>query len=250
MEPSDDDEKKRIEKRKQKHADFDALIDEVQRYGESRKARPDQTPTDVRLESMLSVVNGELPLIAEANDQQQIESAVAYAQRHGLKLQIYGGYDAVESAELLKKYDVPVIVAGVYRLPMRRNDAYDASYSLPQRLRAAGVQYCIGGAGAGSPNGAAAARNLPYHAACAVAYGLPPEEAIRAITLSSAEILGVADRIGSLSVGKDATLIISTGDILETESNVTHAWIQGRKVDLGSRHQMLYEKYREKYSRK
>ena len=249
MEPSDDDEKKRITKRTEKHNDFDALIDEARRYGIARNSRPDQIPTNVRLESLLSVIDGELPLIAEANDQRQIESAVAYAQRHSLKLIIYGGYDAADSAELLKKYDVPVIIAGVYRLPMRRNDPYDTPYTLPKRLRAAGVKFCIGGPGAGSPGGAAAARNLPYHAANAVAYGLSPAEALRAITLSSAEILGVDDKIGSLTVGKDATLIISTGDILQTESNVTHAWIQGRKVDLGSRHQMLYEKYRLKYSR-
>ncbi|MCG8652220.1 MAG: amidohydrolase family protein, partial [Pirellulales bacterium] len=100
------------------------------------------------------------------------------------------------------------------------------------------------------PGGAANARNLPYHAATAVAYGLPHDQAVRAITLSAAEILGVDDKIGSLTVGKDATLIIADGDILETESNVTAAFIQGRAVDLSSRHKMLYEKYKLKYSRR
>ena len=98
--------------------------------------------------------------------------------------------------------------------------------------------------------GAANARNLPYHAATAVAYGLPHDQALRAITLSAAEVLGVADQIGSLAIGKDATLILADGDILETETEVTQAFIQGRVVDLGSRHQTLYKKYKLKYSRR
>ena len=249
MEPRDNDEKKRLEKRAKKHAEFDALLDEARRYEEARESRPNATNTDVRLESLLPVVNGQLPIIAEANDQAAIESAIAYAQRQKLGLTICGGYDAESCAELLKKYDVGVIVGGVYRLPRRRNDPYDSSYTLPARLKAAGIKFCIGGSGAGSPLGGASARNLPYHAANAVAYGLDATEALRAITLSAAEILGVSDSIGSLTVGKDATLLIVDGDILETQSNVTHAWIQGREVDLGSRHKMLYEKYRKKYSR-
>ena len=82
-----------------------------------------------------------------------------------------------------------------------------------------------------------------------MAYGLPHLDGLRAITLSAAEILGVADRVGSISIGKDATLILADGDILETETNVEVAFIQGRAVDLGSRHKMLYEKYKLKYSR-
>ena len=247
MEPRDDDEKKRIEKRTKKHADFDALLAEAKRYGEGRDQRPDQTPTDVRLESLVPLITGELPLIAEANDQHEIESAVAFAVRHQLKLIIFGGYDAAECSELLNHYDVPVIVGGVYRLPRRRHDAFDGAYTLPARLKQAGVKFCIGGHGSGAPGGAANARNLPYHAATAVAHGLEQEAGLRAITLASAEILGVADRIGSLTVDKDATLLITNGDIFETQTNVSQAWIQGRAVDLSSRHTMLYDKYRAKY---
>jgi imidazolonepropionase-like amidohydrolase len=250
MNPRDDDDKKRRERREQKMTEFDALLDEARRYGEAREKRPDETPTDVRLESLLPLIAGEQPLIAEADLQSEIESAVAYAQQQGLRLVIYGGYDAAECSALLNKYQVPVIIAATYRLPKRRDDAYDAAYTLPQRLRRAGVHFAIGGAGAGSPGGAAAARNLPYHAGAAVAYGLPHAEALRAITLSAAEILGVSDRIGSITVGKDATLIITDGDILETKNHVTAAFIQGRVVDLGSRHKTLFEKYKQKYSRR
>ena len=249
MHPRVDDREKRASEQAERYSELDALLDEARRYGEARIAHPEQTPTDVRLESLLPVIDGAVPMIVEANRQEVIESAVAYAQGKGIKLVIYGGYDAPRCAELLKRYDVPVIIAAVYRLPLRRHDAYDAAFTLPQRLRSAGVKYCIAGEGPGYPGGASNTRNLPYHAACAVAYGLPREEAIRSITLSAAEILGVDDRVGSISVGKDATLLIVDGDILETKSNVTHAFIQGREVDLGSRHRTLYEKYRKKYSR-
>lgn len=247
--PRDDDDAKRRQDREKRLAEFDDLLDQTRRYGQSRQARPDQTPSNLRLESLLPIVEGRLPLIVEADRQSVIESAVAYAVAQGLKLVIYGGYDADRCAAILKQYDIPVIIASTYRLPLRRDDPYDAPYTLPDRLRRAGVRYAIGGSGAGSPGGAAAARNLPYHAAVATAYGLPEQDALRAITLSTAEILGVDNRIGSITVGKDATLLITDGNILETETHVTDAYIQGRKVDLGSRHKMLYEKYLKKYAK-
>jgi imidazolonepropionase-like amidohydrolase len=250
MHPREDDEEKRRELREEKLAVLDALLDEARRYGEARQSDEDTTPSDVRLESLLPVIRKELPLIVEADWQYEIESAVTYAQKQSLKLVIYGGYDAERCSALLKEYHVPVIIASTYRLPLRRDDPYDASYTLPAKLHEAGVAFAIGGQGAGSPGGAANARNLPYHAAVAVAYGLSREQAIRGITLSAAEVLGVSDRIGSIDVGKDATLIVSDGDILETESNVTRAFIQGRAVDLGSRHKTLYEKYKRKYQRR
>jgi imidazolonepropionase-like amidohydrolase len=250
MHPRDEDEKKRIEKREEKLAELDALLDEARRYGEARDKRPEETPTDLRLESLLPVIARQQPLFAEAELQSEIESAISYAQSQALRLVIYGGYDAAECADLLKEYQIPVIVGSTYRLPLRRDDPYDSSYTLPERLRQAGVHFAIAGEGAGSPGGAANMRNLPYHAAVAAAYGLPHDEALRAITLSAAEVLGVGDRIGSITVGKDATLIIADGDILETETHVTAAYIQGRVVDLGNRHKMLYEKYKLKYSRR
>ena len=106
------------------------------------------------------------------------------------------------------------------------------------------MKFCISGTAASRSSNA---RNLPYHAGTAVAYGLPHDEALKAITLYPAEILGVADRVGSLHPGTDATLMVTTGDPLETISNVVSAWIQGRGVDLDSRHKRLYRKYREKY---
>jgi hypothetical protein len=246
--PRDDDDAKRRKQREEKLSEFDALLDQVRRYQDARNDRAEQTPINIRLESLMPLVAGERPLSVEADAQSEIESAVAYGESQGLRVIIYGGYDAERCAAMLKQFQVTVIVASTYRLPLRRDDPYDAAYTLPDRLRRAGVRFAIGGPGAGAPGGAASARNLPYHAAVAVAYGLPPGDALRAITLAPAEILGVADRIGSITVGKDATLLITDGDILETETNVTDAYIQGRKVDLGSRHTVLYEKYKQKYT--
>ena len=248
MHPRDDDPEKRAEKQAEKYSQLDALLDEARRYGEARASRPEQTPTDLRLESLLPVIDGSLPMIVEADRQGVIESAVAYATSKGIKLIVYGGYDAADCADLLKQFDIPVIIAAIYRLPLRRHDPYDASFTLPERLRKAGVKFCIAGEGPGYPGGASNTRNLPYHAACAVAHGLPRSEALRSITLSAAQILGVDDRVGSITTGKDATLIVVDGDILETKSNVTKAYIQGREVDLGSRHKTLYEKYMKKYA--
>ena len=129
-------------------------------------------------------------------------------------------------------------------LPERRWDAYDAPFALPAKLHEAGVRFCIAGAERFGNE-----CNLPYQAARASAHGLPREEALRAITLYPAQILGVSDRVGSIEAGKDATLIVTDGDPLEIRSRVEIEFIQGRRVDLSSRHEILFNKYEEKYRR-
>jgi len=221
-------------------------FDDARAYLAARKNSDEPPPVDLRQESMRPVLERKMPLIVEAEAIAQIQAAVAFAQQQNVKLVIYGGYDAADCAELLNKHNVPVIVAGVYRLPLRRSDQFDAAYTLPARLHAAGVPFCISGSGR---FGASNARNLPYHAATAAAYGLPREAAIKSITLAPAEILGVGKQVGSLEKGKHATLFVSTGDPLETGSQVTRAYVQGREVDLSDKHKMLWRKYQQKYER-
>ena len=246
---SSSDDQQRRKEREQRLQEFDQLLDQARRYARLRESS-DQGATNVRLESLIPLLRKEMPLIAHADRQSEIEAAVTYAVSQDLKLVIYGGYDAEQCAPLLKQYEVPVIVGTTYRLPLRRNDPYDHPYTLPARLQRAGVLFSIGGPGFGGPGGAASVRNLPYHAAVAAAYGLTQAQVIEAITLSAAKVLNVARRIGSIELGKDATIIIADGNILETETNVVDAYIQGRKVDLGSRHEMLNEKYLKKYSQR
>ncbi len=213
-------------------------------YMKARKAAPDDHLTDLRYEAMIPVLEGKLPLIVTAESIREIRAAVGFAVEQGVKLVIYGGYDAPLCADLLKQHDVPVIVAGTYRLPMRESDPYDTPYTVPERLRQAGVKYCIASIG---KFGASGVRNLPFHAANAVAFGLPEEEALRAITTYPAEILGVANRVGSLDEGKDATLILCNGDPLDPATQVEGAYIQGRIVELNDRHKRLWHKYEKKY---
>lgn len=222
-------------------------FDEARTYLAARRADGgDDSPHDynARWEALAPVLEGKLPLVIEADEIQQIQSALAFAEREKIKVILSGGYDAPECVDLLKKLDVPVIVGGVHRLPRRRDDAYDAPFTVPARLHAAGVRFCIA-----SNERASMVRNLPYHAGVAAAYGLPPAEAIKAITLYPAQILGVSERLGSLEAGKDATLIVTTGDPLEAPSQLMHAFIQGRRVELNDRQKRLWEKYKEKYRR-
>lgn len=240
---SGEEVQKRTRERDDRLKKLGTLFDEARAYRVAKRADPER-PVDARLEAMLPVLAGKLPLIVLANEVDAIRDAVAFAVREDVKLILLGGYDAPLVANLLKEHDVPVIVGGVHILPQRRSEPYDTPFTVADRLRRAGVRYAISG---GNRFGASATRNLPYHAAHAVAFGLPTDEALKAITLYPAEILGVGKRVGSLEVGKDATLFVASGDILETETQVEDSWIQGRRLHQTDKHRQLFEKYREKY---
>jgi imidazolonepropionase-like amidohydrolase len=219
------------------------MLADARAYAKSKAANP-AFPRDARWESLQDVLVGKLPVIFHADEARQIRAAIAFAEQEKLRPIIAGGYDALACAELLKKHDVPVIVGGVYRLPRRRGDDYDGPFTLPARLHEAGIRFCISSQ---DRHGASSIRNLPYHAATAVAYGLDSDTALKAITLAPAQILGVGDKVGSLEVGKHATLFVATGDPLDTPTQVEMAWITGRKVELNDRHKRLYRKYEQKY---
>ena len=235
----DDDGEQDASKRDQQLRRLEKVFDDAEVYRSAKKANPNQA-IDLRWEAMLPVLEGTVPVVALAERAPQIQSAVAFASRRKLKLIIEGGYDAVECAELLRSEKVPVIVSGVYRIPLRRNDPYDHAYPLPARLQKAKVKFCIAGS---ARFDASNIRNLPYHAAMAVAFGLPKDAALRAITLTPAEMLGVGKQVGSLDEGKMATLIVADGEIFDTATNVTRAFVQGRVVELNDRHKRLYRKY-------
>ncbi|MCK7594518.1 amidohydrolase family protein [Pseudomarimonas salicorniae] len=201
---------------------------------------------DLRWEAMRPVLRGELPLFVHADDAASIEDALAFARKESLRIVIVGGLEAWRLAALLRQDDVPVIVGGTQVLPLRRHDPVDAVYANPARLHEAGVRFAI--ASPGDSFSTSNERNLPYQAASAVAHGLPADEGLKSVTLYAAQILGVADRLGSLEVGKDATLIVTDGDPLEVTTRVERAFIGGREIDLDNRHQRLYEKYQRKYA--
>lgn len=200
---------------------------------------------DSRWEAMLPVVRGTLPVFVHADERDQIQAAVAWAKQENLKITIVGGLEAWKVADLLKANDVPVIVGPVLTLPLHREDPFDATYACPAKLFAAGVRFCVAGETGGM--GAMADRNLPYQAGKAAAYGLPPAEALKAITLYPAQLLGVAGELGSIEVGKRATLIVTNGDPIEIATNVEQAYIDGARIDLSNKQTRLYEKYQKKY---
>ena len=198
--------------------------------------------TDSRWEAMIPVLEGKIPVFVHADDLSQIQAAITWSEEEQVKIVLVGGHDAWRVAEQLVAKHTPVIVNEIQSAPLQAWEPYDLVFSLPKRLKDAGVAFCISGSSDPSFS-----RNVPYQAATAAAYGLSKEDAIKSITLYAAQVLGIADRVGSLEVGKDATLFISTGDPLEPSSTVEQLYIEGKKVDMRDKHKQLYEKYREKY---
>jgi imidazolonepropionase-like amidohydrolase len=223
---------------------IDAVFDTAEAYVAARDADASQ-PVDIRWEAMRDVLPGgadQRPVFIFASDFDQITSAVTWAIERGLKPVIVGARDADLAAKLLVKHHVPFILSGIHNFPKRADLPFDHAFTLPQRLEAAGVQWALA-----SGEETAHERSLPYNAAKAVSYGLDPDVAIRSITLSAAEILGIADDYGHLAEGASATLIITDGTPLEIMTHVERAFIDGREIDLTNKQSVLRDKYVEKY---
>ena len=207
----------------------------------ARDRRAAAPSPDPRLASLLPYAKGEKPVIFRAEGRVEILDALKIAGDLKLKAVISGGAEAWKVADALKAAKVPVLVGGTLRLPTSPTDPYDAAYANPARLLEAGVSFAIksGGGDVGT-----ASRNLPYDAGMAVAYGLPESAALRAVTLAPAEILGVADQLGSLDVGKRANLVITAGHVLQPTAEVKGLFLAGKPLAAESRHTRLYQKFK------
>lgn len=197
---------------------------------------------DPRWEAMLPVLQGEIPVLVNADDATQIHAALNWSKQQNVRMVLLSGEDAARFAPELAERHIQVILDPTWALPRRRWEPYDEPFTAAARLHAAGVEFCF--SGGGSTFGASNARNLPHHAAAAVAYGLPRDVALRAMTQAAAAILGVGDQLGTLEVGKEATLIVTDGDPLDIRSHVVRAFIGGRETSLETRQTRLWEKYR------
>jgi imidazolonepropionase-like amidohydrolase len=221
------------------------IFDAARVYQTARRAaeagKAPAIDVDPRFEALRPVLDGKLPLYIHADEKPQIESALDWAKHEKLtNLVLVAGPDAQYLAERLAKARIPVVLTGVLALPSRRWEPYDAAYAAAGILHQAGVKVAIGGGPDPSQ-----ARNLPFNAAMAAAFGLPKDVALRAVTLTPAEILGVADRIGSLDPGKEASFLLTDGDPLEIVTHVERVWIAGREIDLAhERQRQLYDRYR------
>jgi imidazolonepropionase-like amidohydrolase len=193
-----------------------------------------------RLEALAPYARGEKPVIIQASRREEILEALKLADELKIKIILSGGIDAWKVAEDIKKRDIPVILGPVMSLPYESTDPFDAPYTCAAKLHAAGVRFCL------RSQGDSNTRNLPYQAAMAVAYGLPPEEGLRAVTLYPAQILGVADELGILRAGKRANLVITNGDILQATTQVVGSFIDGKPYAAEDKQTRLYERYRER----
>jgi imidazolonepropionase-like amidohydrolase len=187
-------------------------------------------------------VAAQKPVFIQATDTDQIASALEVCAELAMRPIIVGGHDTGAIADELKRRDVGVILTGVLDLPRRDDAPYDEHYALAARLASAGVRFSIA-SGEETPH----ERNLPYAAAMSAAHGLASERAVASITIDAARMLGIAERYGSLEVGKSATLIVTTGSPLDVRTRVRQAFIDGRTIDLRNKQTDLAEKYREKY---
>jgi imidazolonepropionase-like amidohydrolase len=203
----------------------------------------DRGNTNLKLASAKRLFSKEQRLFIHCNTVKEMLVAIDFVKEFGFNVTIVGGSESYQVAPLLKQNNISVILQQLFSLPTSEDDDVDQTFKTPATLQKAGVLFALT-----DEDGQTVGRNLMFNAGEAVAYGLSKEEALQAITLNAAKILGVADKTGSIEVGKDANIIISNGDILDMKTSVvTKAFIQGRDVDLNDKHKELNEKYKKKY---
>jgi imidazolonepropionase-like amidohydrolase len=213
-------------------------MDRARHYAQAmEKGSVSKYDRDLKLEALAPVVRGELPVLVFANRARDIRNAVEFCDKRKLKMILAGGGEAYKLKDLLRSKDIPVILRPMLSLPPDEDDPYDRELTQPAELAAAGVKLAI----ASFDN--SFARRLGQNAANAVAYGLPYDEALRAVTINPAQILGLGSQIGTLEQGKTANVIVTNGDPLELTTDVKYLFIKGQLTSTENRHHLLYEKY-------
>ena len=209
-------------------------------------AAPAHEETNLKFEAVKGLFNKSQKLYVHGNTVKQILVALDFVKEFGFDVVIVGGSESYQVADLLKQNNVSVILQQPHSLPTASDDDVDQPYKTAAALQKAGVLFAIS-----DDDAQTRGRNLPFNAGTAAAYGLTKEEALAAISLNAAKIMGVADKAGSIEAGKDANIVVSEGDLLDMRtSNVTDAFIQGRKIDLTDKHKLLNERYEQKYELK
>lgn len=237
----EDKEGKQKENQEKRIKELFTAFEDAYSYYTAKKANT-IIQTDQRWEAMLPVFEQKIPVFAVANELKQIYTALELAEKYKVKLVLVGASDSWKIAKLLAEKKIPVVLERIHSLPDREDEDIDLPYKKPKILYDAGVKFCL------SMDGFWQQRNLPFLAGTAIAYGLPQEEALKSITLYTAQILGIADRIGSIEQGKEATLFISEGDALDMKTCILYkAFVQGKEIQLTSIQTELYQKYMQKY---
>ncbi len=221
-------------------------IEAARHYRQATEAGKGRAEKDLKLEALAQCLDGRLPVIVLANNKRDIEGAVEFAEKEGLKMILAGGRDAWKVKDMLAEKKIPVILGLTQSLPNEQDDPYDRPFLNPSALVEAGVKIAFAsGAGGGfGPGGPHNSRTIPYEAGQAVPYGLDEDDALKALTLWPAEILGVADRFGTIETGKAGNLIVTNGNPLDITTRVEHLIINGREVPTANMQRDLYEEYR------
>lgn len=205
-------------------------------------AEDKHTETNLKFEAVSKLFTREQKLFIHCDIVKEILLSIDIAKEFNFDVVIAGGADAWMVADQLKQNNVAVVLSQPHNLPVMQDDDVDQPYKTASQLKQAGVLYCI------SNEGFWQQRNLPFEAGTIGAYGLNKEEALSAVTLNTARILGIDKTTGSLEIGKDANIAVSTGDLLDMRSSVvTQVFIQGREVNLDNKQKQLYERYKYKY---
>lgn len=242
MRPTGSNKNKAKERRDQSLQNINTIFDNAAAYAAHHEA------VDLKLEAIATVLPGESqnPIFINANDYDQITAAINWAVSRNLHPIIVGGRDSHLCTDLLVSTNTPVIIGGTYNQPKRADAPYDQPYTLPAKLEQAGVLWSLTMAGRHAHE-----RNLPEAMGITLAhsddYGFTHQAALRGITINAAKILGLEASLGSIESGKSATMFVSDADILNITSIVTHAWIQGRSINLSNKQTDLRDKYQEKY---
>ncbi|MDX5477990.1 MAG: amidohydrolase family protein, partial [Cyclobacteriaceae bacterium] len=192
------------------------------------------------MEQLAKVISGELPLLVEVNAATDILSAIDWIKSKNVKAILTGVAEGWRVADKIAAANLSVITGPMLSIPTRQSDRFDAAYANPSKMAKAGVKVVI------RTNDAENVRNLPFNAGFAAAYGMGKEEALKAVTINAAEVFGVEDRMGSIEEGKDATLLVATGDPFETKTQIRHVFIDGYRVPMSNRHIKLYQEFLER----
>jgi imidazolonepropionase-like amidohydrolase len=228
------------ERRKGYTKDLDRLRDtfrDARAYAKASAAGTRRLDRDLLLEALVPVVEGRVPVVMHANQARDIRAALEFADEFQLKVILSGAQDIARLIPEVKKRNIPVLLGPILSLPQREDDPYDLLFTNAKVLHDNGIQFAI------QTQDAHNTRNLPYHAASCAAFGLPKEEALKAVTIYPAQIWGVADRLGSLEVGKVANVIVTDGDPLEIRTTVSRVFIAGEEIPMDSRHTLLNRKF-------
>jgi imidazolonepropionase-like amidohydrolase len=217
---------------------LDDLFDAARHYAEAKeKGNPDNFQRDLKLDALAPVVEGKEPLLVVAFQARDIREAVEFCEKQKVRMILAGASEAWKTIDLLKKDNIPVIIGPVLTMPQSEDDPYDSEYAMPGQLYAAGIKIAFGSFNTSF------SRRLPQYAGTSVGYGLPHDEALKAVTFNAAQMLGLGDQLGTIEPGKIANLVVTDGDLLELRTQVKYLFIQGRQTSLDNKHLELYERY-------